>query len=111
MNKEEVLAKSRSENKEQDLYEKEVMIKAGNAAAITAAIVASIFFIIQILVGLGMNYGLYAIVFAILTAGFIVKSIYLKRRHEIIVAMIYMTFTLFFSISHIYHLIVTSTIL
>ncbi|MDD2427586.1 MAG: DUF6442 family protein, partial [Eubacteriales bacterium] len=63
MNKEEILAKSRAENKNQDVFAKEVSRIGGNVAAAVAAILATIFFVIQILVGSGTNYGLYAIVF------------------------------------------------
>lgn len=111
MNREEILLKSQQENKNQDLYEKEVMVKAGNVAAITVTILASFFFVVQIVVGLGVNLGLYALVFSILAAGFIVKSLYLKRRHEVFVAIMYVALTVLCSVGHIYHLVTASTIL
>lgn len=111
MNKEEILEKSRKENKNQDIFEKEVMREGGNIGAIVAAILATIFFVIQILVGEGMNYGLYAVVFSIFAAGFVVKAIRRKRRHEIAVAILYIIATLMFSAAHIYQLFAASTIL
>lgn len=111
MNKEEILAKSRKENKDQDIYEKEVLKLGGNAGAVTAAILATIFFVVQILVGGGMNYGLYAIVFSVSATGFTVKAIKLKRKHEIVVAIMYIILTLLSSTAHIYNLITASTIL
>lgn len=111
MNKEEILEKSRKENKNQDIFEKEILQQGGNVGAMTAAILATAFFVIQIFVGKGMNYGLYAVIFSIPSAGFIVKAIRLKRRHEIIVAVIYIIATLMFSVAHIYNLITTSAVL
>lgn len=111
MDKNEILAKSRKENKNQDAFEKEVMRIGGNVAAIVAAILATIFFVIQIFVGGGTDYGLYAVVFSIPTAGYIIKAIYLKKKRDIWLAAIYISVTLFFSIVHIHHLITTSTIL
>lgn len=111
MNKEEILEKSRKENKIQDIFEKEILQQGGNVGAMTAAILATAFFVIQIFVGKGMNYGLYAVIFSIPSAGFIVKAIRLKRRHEIIVAVIYIIATLMFSVAHIYNLITTSAVL
>jgi hypothetical protein len=111
MNKEEVLEISRRENKNRDVYEKEVLKEGGNIGAIIAVIMATIFFVIQIAVGGGMNYGLYAVVFSVPATGFVVKAIRLKRRHEIVIAVIYTLCVLLFSFTHIYQLISTSTIL
>ena len=111
MNKEEILEKSRMENKNQDIFEKEVMKEGGNIGAIVAMILATIFFVIQIFVGGGMNYGLYAVVFSIFASGFVVKAIRLKRKHEIFVAFMYVIAVLLFSVAHIYQLISSSTIL
>lgn len=111
MNKEEILKRSRTENKNQDVYEKEVTRDAANYGACAAGILATIFFIVQIFVGGGMNYGLYAVVFAIPAAGFIYKAIRLRRRHEILVAIVYTVATLMFSAAHLYNLITSSAIL
>ena len=108
MEKEEILEKSRSENKSKDLYEKEVIKEGGNAGAIAAPILATVFFCIQIFTGGGMNYGLYAVVFSISAAGFSVKAFKLKRKHETIVAVLYWVIVLTFSATHIYNLISAS---
>jgi hypothetical protein len=111
MNKDEILKISRKENKNQDVYEKEVMREAGNIGAIVAVILVTIFFVIQIVVGEGMNYGLYAVAFSVPATGFIVKAVRLKRKHEIFIAVIYVIAVLLFSFAHIYQLVTTSTIL
>lgn len=110
-NREEILAKSRNENKDKDLYEKEVQVKAGNIGACTAAILATFFFVVQILVGGGMNYGLYAIVFSVPATGYIVKSLNMKHKRDIVFAIIWTVAALMFSVVHIYGLIASSTIL
>lgn len=43
MKKEEILEKSRKENKNQDIFEKEVKRIRGNSAAVAAAILATVF--------------------------------------------------------------------
>lgn len=111
MNKEEILEKSRKDNRNQDVFEKEVVRDAGNIGAIVAVILATIFFVIQILLGEGMNYSLYAIVFSVPATGFIVKAIRLKRKHEILVAAIYTIAVLGFSAAHIHNLLTSSSIL
>jgi len=111
MEKEEILEKSRMENKNQDIFEKEVVKEGGNAGAITAAVLATIFFVSQILLGEGINYGLYAVVFSIPASQFIVKAIRLKRRHEAAVAVFYILMTLAFSVIHMYQLVALSDVL
>ncbi len=108
MDRNEILAKSREENKNRDVHEKEVLIEGGNIGAITAVVLSTIFFVVQILLGKGMNYALYAVVFSILAASFIVKAVKLKRKHEIAVAVIYVLLTILLSIGHIYYLMGTS---
>lgn len=110
-NREEILAKSRNENKDQDIFEKEVSIKAGNIAACAAAILATLFFVIQILVGGGMNYGLYAIIFSIPAAGYIVKALTMKRKPDVVLAIIWTVAAIILSVVHIAELIRSSTIL
>jgi ABC-type multidrug transport system permease subunit len=111
LNKNDILEKSRRENKNLDLYEKEVSQKAGNISAVVAAILATIFYVIQILVGLGENYGLYAVVASVPATGYLIKAIQMKQRKDIIAAIIFIIVALSFSVFHINQLITTSTIL
>ena len=111
MNKDELLERSRRENKNQDIYEKEVIIKGNRYACIAAAVLATIFFVIQIFVGGGINYGLYAVVFSMPMAGFWMKYAKLRKKHELLVAICYTVGVLLFSAAHIYQLISASQIL
>jgi len=111
VNKEEILEMSRKENKNQDPYEKEIFQNAGNIAAVVAAVLATIFFIIQILVGLGSNYGLYAVVFSVPATGYLVSAMRMKKRWNTLAAIVFIIATMFFSVVHIHQLITTSTIL
>lgn len=105
MEKDQILEKSRKENKNQDIYEKEILKEGRNIGAATAGILATIFFVIQILTGGGINYGLYAVVFSIPAAAFTVKAFRMKKKHEIFIAAIYIIFVLLLSASHIYNLV------
>lgn len=66
---------------------------------------------IQIFVGGGMNYGLYAIVFSMPMAGFWVKYMKMHRKHELFLAIGYTVFVVLLSVSHIYNLINSSVII
>lgn len=111
MNKEEILAKSRKENKDQDIFEKEVLKEAGNAGAVSASILCLIFFCIQIFTGGGINYGLWAVIFSIQAGVFSVKAVKLKRKHEIALAVMYCAVTALMAAGHIYNLVTASKIL
>lgn len=72
---------------------------------------ATVFFVVQIVTGGGINYGLYAVVFVIPATGFTVKAVRLRRRHEIAVAVLDWVCALLFSAAHLYQLITASQIL
>ena len=62
MNKDEILAKSRAENKNKDVYEQEILKQASESAVVVQMVLATIFFVTQILVDNGTNWGLWALV-------------------------------------------------
>ncbi|MDE6168084.1 MAG: hypothetical protein K2G28_06460 [Acetatifactor sp.] len=106
MDKGEILERSRKENKNQDIYEKEVLKEGNSATVLTIFILATIFFIVQIFTGGGINYGLYALVFSGNMATFWVKWFRLRRKHELAIAALYTLFVLALSTSHIYNLVI-----
>lgn len=104
MTREEILEKSRKENKNRDVYEREVLQRGANVGAIAAAVLALVFCIVQIALDYGMDYGLYAVLFAFPAGQFAVKAIRLKRKHEIAVAVFYGLFTLLLAAAHLWQL-------
>ena len=111
MNKEEILERSRKENKNQDVFEKDIIIKSNRYACIASAILATLFLVVQIFTGGGINYGLYAVVFSMPMAGFWYKYLTLHKKHELFVAICYTAMVFMLTAAHIYNLISASTIL
>ena len=111
MNKEEILEKSRTENKNKDIYEQEILKQANTSAVIVMMVLATIFFAAQIFVGGGINWGIWALVFSTNMTTFWVKYIKFGRKHEFLLAIAYTVLVAAFSGFHIYNLIVSSTIL
>ena len=111
MNKEEILEKSRAENKNKDIYEQEILKQANSSAVIVMMVLATVFFAVQIFVGGGTNWGIWALVFSANMTTLWVKYIKLRRKHELVMAIAYTILVAAFSGSHIYNLIVSSTIL
>jgi hypothetical protein len=101
INKEEILSRSRKENKDQDLYKIEIQVQAGNIGSLTATILATFFFVTEALIGNGFDFGLYAIIISVSAASFIFKAIRLKHRREIILATVFTLATLILSVAHI----------
>ena len=89
MNREEILAKSRAEKQNRDIYEQEVLKQASKSAVVVQMGLAAIFFVIQILVGKGINWGLWAIVFSGSMTINWVKFIKFHRPLELFVATAY----------------------
>ena len=111
MNKEEILAKSRAENKNKDVYEQEILKLASKGAVVVQLVLAAVFAVTQILVSGGLNWGLWALVFSANMATFWVKYIKLRRNLELFMAVVYTILVSVMSGYHIYNLIVSSAIL
>lgn len=111
MDKNEILAKSRAENKNKDVYEQEVLKQASGGAMIIQMVLAAIFAVTQIFAGGGINWGLWALVFsANMTANW-VKYMKLHRKHELASAIAYTMLVSIMSGYYIYGLMASSVIL
>lgn len=111
MDREEILEKSRAENQNRDVYEQDVLKQAGTSAVIVMMTLAAVFFAVQLFVGGGMNWGLWALVFSANMATFWVKYIRLRRKHELLMALAYTVLVLALSGSYIYDLVAASAVL
>ena len=111
MNKDEILAKSRAENKNKDVYEQEVLKQASKSAVVVQMVLATLFFVTQIFVGEGINWGLWALVFSANMTIYWVKYIKLRRKHELMIAIAYTILVAVMSGYYIYELIVSSVIM
>ena len=111
MNKEEILEKSRKENRNKDVYEQEVLKQASRSAVVVQMSLATIFFLTQIFAGGGINWGLWALVFSANMTINWVKYIKLHRKYELAIAIAYTIMVSVMSGYHLYSLIVSSTIL
>lgn len=111
MNREEILERSRAENKNRDIYEQEVLKLANAAAVVVMMILATVFFAVQIFVGGGTNWGIWAVVFSANMTTFWIKYWKLRRRHELMVAILGTVLVAVMSGFHIHSLIASSAIL
>lgn len=108
MDKAEILAKSRAENKNRDIYEQEVLKQANHYAVIVLLILATVFFIVQILGGGGINYGIYALVLSGNMTVSWVRYAKLKEKNQFSKVVFYTLVVLALSGCHICNLIASS---
>ncbi len=109
MDKYEILAKSRAENKNHDIYEQDVLKQASKSAVVVQMSLATIFFLAQIFSGKGINWGLWALVFSGNMTINWVKYRKLHRKYELVIAIAYAILVSVMSGYYIYHLVASPT--
>ena len=83
MKKEEILKKSRKENKNKDAYEIEIENKGVKIAAILMLILATVYYCYEIFTGKGQNYSFYSIVTLYCFVLYGYKAIKLEKRRAL----------------------------
>ncbi len=111
MNKEEILAKSRQENKDKDLYELEIKKKTCEIGLNSAAIVCALLFVSEIIICGKTNFGLWSIITSVYTGSYIYRGIKLNKKGDIALGIIATVITLLMVGYTIFKFFTTSTIL
>lgn len=83
MKKEEILEKSKKENKNKDMYAVEVEAKGANYAGITMLLLAFIYFTFEIFSGRGSNPAFYSIITVYNAVLFGYKAIKIKNHRKL----------------------------
>lgn len=105
MKKEEILAKSREENRKNDPYLLEIQRRSGSISGVVVVFLSTILFVIQLVMDRGFNFGLYAVAFAYGATDFLVRYFYLRRFRELIFGAVYLVVTIGLIILHIVQLV------
>ncbi|MDL2206398.1 DUF6442 family protein [Eubacteriales bacterium OttesenSCG-928-N13] len=105
MNKDDILARSRQENRDKDLYAEDVNTRAATISAIVATLFATVLFVAQVLLKNEYNLALYAVILAVGAATYVSKAVLLKRKQDIILSILFGVATLVLAIMHFYQLI------
>ena len=88
MTKEEILAASRKENKNQDIVEAECLKQASKIAYIVGCLTCILVCTLQWVITRNINWSCWVVNFAILGTVFLVEAIKLKKRHELFMALL-----------------------
>lgn len=96
MNKEEILRASRNENQNKDIYELEVISKGQRIGGLIGISVTFVLmFVERVILDIGMNYGYFLIILSAGTGLWIYKAAKLKKKHEIVLAVLWGVFAIY----------------
>lgn len=96
MDKDEILEKSRKEHKDRDLVELEVINKANMIANVVGVMVCAALTLIHAVVQKRMDNSAWTVMFSIMSTVMLVKFARLRRRHELMIGLIYLLLTTIF---------------
>lgn len=97
MDRDDILAKSRAEYRGTDEYERTVQEQAGRLAMQVGLLSCCLTAVLEALLTGRVSLVSWAIYFSALSANFWVKYRRLRRRHELLVALLYSALCLFFT--------------
>lgn len=89
MTKEEILEKSRNENKNQDIYDLEIQNKAARLSIYITSILCCLLIITVTIYQKTVPFEFVLILCGMLSTMFITKFIMMRKKHELIIACIY----------------------
>ena len=96
MDKDEILEKSRKENKDRDFVEDEVLAQASKSAVSIGCGVSGLLTIIQSVFQDRIDCGLWTVMFSILATTMLVKYSRLHKRHELMLGLLFLVLAIFF---------------
>jgi hypothetical protein len=105
MNREEILKASRKENKNKDLAEMEVMYQAGSHASRVGALVCCLISLLSSLLAHIMLYSPWIIYFSMIATQWLVRFIKMKRKSDLVVAILFLSLALLALIGLVYRLL------
>lgn len=105
MNKEEVLKASRKENKNKDLAELEIMYQAGSHASRAGALMCCLISILSSMIANIVLYSPWVIYFSIIGTHWLVRFIKLKRKSDLILALLFLLISILALIGFIHRLL------
>lgn len=96
MNKEDILQASRSENQNKDFYELEIVRKGQRIGGLIGLCIAFALMLVErIILEDGTNYGYFLIILSAAAGLFIYKAVKLKKKHEMLIAAIYIIMSIY----------------
>ena len=100
MDKEEILARSRKENKDRDFVDMEAQAKAYSIAVHVGGLGCCVLALLHVIFTDDLDYSAWTVYFSVLATMMIVKFIK-RRRHELLVGLLYAAFFVIFFVFYL----------
>ncbi|MBQ3915904.1 MAG: hypothetical protein II690_04880 [Ruminococcus sp.] len=106
MNKDEILAMSREENKDKrkDPYELEIASKSSNVALVVSAIIAGILYLMEMVVTGNENYSLWSVLCTMDAVIYMYRGIKLKNKMSIFCGILWLILAIASGVSAVSHI-------
>ncbi len=102
MEKDEVLKKSRAENKDRDFVELEALHRANNIAVSVSMLICALVSVLHAIFRDSPDYAVWIVQFGILSTVMLVKFTKLRRRHELLLGLLYGGFCVCFFVFYLH---------
>lgn len=102
MDKDEILKKSREENKNRDFVEEEAANKANAIAFSVGMMVCGLLSVLSAIFQESVEYSVWVVMWAISASVFLVKYQRLRKRHELALGLFYGALTVFFFVIYLH---------
>lgn len=101
MDKEEILAKSRQENKNRDMEDLQVQTWAISIATKVGLMICCLLSVLEVIFRDSVSTASWTIFFGILGTTMVLKFVKLRRKHELAVGLLYLALCAFFFALHL----------
>lgn len=102
MDKDEILAKSRRENRDRDFVEEETIHRAHSIALSVGMMVCGLISVLNGIFGDSVAFSVWVVMWAIWSSIFLVKYRRLRRRHELLLGLLYAGLSVFFFVLYLH---------
>lgn len=101
MDKDEILERSRKEHKDRDFVEMEALSKANSVALSVGVILCALLSILHATLRNSVDYGVWTVMFGIMTTIMLVKFARLRKRHELMIGLLYLVCAIAFFVFYL----------
>lgn len=101
MDKDEILAKSRAENKDRDFVEAEALSRGNAAAFTTGVLLCSLISVLHAVFKDSVDYGVWTVMFGMMSTIMLVKFARLRKRHELLIGLTYLALAVIFFVFYL----------
>ena len=102
MDKDEILKKSREENKDRDFVEEAVLAKANSIALCVGIFMCGIISVLKgLLTEKGTEPAVWTVYFSVLATTMLVKFAKMRKRHELLLGLLYLAFCVTFFVFYL----------